>query len=84
MTTEAAEREVRELIERGRKLPMQFREVIANELLLEEATDEERAALKAELTRRWERLRSGEDVGIPAEEFIAKMKERAKGYKKSS
>ena len=37
----------------------------------------DRAALKAELTRRWQRLRSGEDAEIPAEEVVAELFRRA-------
>lgn len=40
-------------------------------------TPDERAALKAELTRRWERLRSGEEVAVPAEEAVAELRRRA-------
>ena len=40
-------------------------------------TPEERAALKAELTRIWERLRSGEEVAISADEAIAELRRRS-------
>jgi hypothetical protein len=37
-------------------------------------TDAERASLKAELTRRWERLRSGEDKSYTIEEVMAALR----------
>lgn len=40
-------------------------------------TAEERAALKAELTRRWERYKSGQDQAISADEFLAELRRRA-------
>jgi hypothetical protein len=46
-------------------------------------TPAERAALKAELTRRWERLRSGEDVAIPADECLAELRRRADARRRS-
>lgn len=85
MTTLTLDQEVRDILARAKKLPREYREAVANALLLEGAremeTDTDRAELKAELTRRWERLRSGEDVGIPAAEVVAELFQRAEGFK---
>lgn len=56
--------------DKGRLIDLAFYEY-------DSGTPEERAALKAELTRRWERLRSGVDVAIPAEELIVELQRRA-------
>ena len=43
----------------------------------EEVLEAERVALRAELTRRWERLKSGEDKAIPVEDVIAELRRQA-------
>ena len=86
MTTLTPEQEAHDILARAKKLPQAYREAVANALLLDDAremeTDADRAELKAELTRRWERLRSGKDVGIPAAEVVAELFQRAEGYKR--
>ena len=64
-----------------RELPDAQRYRIAIEMLLSlglraEAEYVQEQLLHAELIRRVERLRSGEDVGIPAEEVIARLQTR--------
>lgn len=70
MPTLTPEQEARELIERAKKLPVEWQEMIAGELMHDRTGD---LQLKAELTRRWERLRSGQDVGIPAESVVVEL-----------
>lgn len=77
-----------ELVERGMKLSPDNRYRFAMELLASlDPTDEvlaaERAALKAELTRRWERLESGEDKALPADDVIAELRLRAEQRRRS-
>lgn len=79
-TLTAEEVEASEILERAQKLPTHLQHDIAHVLLGGPVTDTEyeaeRAALNAELTRRWERLRSGEDKGHSIEEVIAALREQ--------
>ena len=84
MTTLTQEQtEASEILIRARKLPPELREQIASELLAEFETTEERAALKAELTRRWERLRSGDEKTHTIDEVLSDLFRRAEEFKKS-
>jgi hypothetical protein len=71
MTPLTPEQEARELIERAKKLPVEWQEMIAGELMHDRTGDPE---LKAELTRRWERLRSGQEGTKSIEEVIAGLR----------
>ena len=62
--------------DKGRLIDLAFEEY-------DPGTPGERAALKAELTRIWERLRSGEEVAIPVDEAIAELRRRAEGRRAS-
>lgn len=78
MTTLTPEQEAHDILARAKKLPPEYREAVANALLLEDAremeTDADRAELKTELTRRWERLRSGEEKTKSIDEVIASLR----------
>ena len=85
MTTITPEQEARELLERAKRLPKELRYGLANELLydcLPDSDEEaERVALKAELTRRWERLRSGEEKTRSIDDVIAALRQQNEARK---
>ncbi len=68
-----------ELVEQVRALSDEDRERLIDltEPGYDPGTPAERAALTAELTRRWERYKSGVDRGIPGDEFLAELRRRA-------
>ncbi len=81
MTPTATDQEVRDILDRARKLPPEVREDIAHELLdeLEPAgpqpftSDRVRLAWKEEIARRIAAYTSGEVKAIPAAELLAQL-----------